>query len=134
MSGITQCTDFLAFQKALKQLKDIDDKIIYALNLSTPTESIKARGVNPQENCKNLQEQLEKNYSEREEKIKNCLVVWGDEVKRHKTALDSGDINAASQLKKSQYSLRILKNELNVEEIIRDRSRVVFNEKCREFL
>ena len=27
------------FQRTLKKLRDIDDKIIYALNLSTPTKS-----------------------------------------------------------------------------------------------
>ena len=37
--GITQCEDFMLFQKALKKLREIDDKIIYALNQSTPTAS-----------------------------------------------------------------------------------------------
>ena len=39
MSGMGQCEDILMFQRTLKKLRDIDDKIIYALNLSTPTKS-----------------------------------------------------------------------------------------------
>ena len=39
MSGLGQCEDILMFQRTLKKLRDIDDKIIYALNLSTPTKS-----------------------------------------------------------------------------------------------
>ena len=39
MSGLGQCEDILLFQRTLKKLRDIDDKIIYALNLSTPTKS-----------------------------------------------------------------------------------------------
>jgi len=41
MAGIMQCEDFMLFQKALKKLREIDDKIIYALNQSTPTASFK---------------------------------------------------------------------------------------------
>ena len=39
MSGLGHCEDILMFQRTLKKLRDIDDKIIYALNLSTPTKS-----------------------------------------------------------------------------------------------
>ena len=39
MSGLGQCEDILLFQRTLKKLRDIDDKIIYASNLSTPTKS-----------------------------------------------------------------------------------------------
>ena len=43
MSGLSQCEDILLFQRTLKKLRDIDDKIIYALNLSTPTKSFQVR-------------------------------------------------------------------------------------------
>ena len=33
------------FQRTLKKLRDIDDKIIYALNLSTPTKSFQVRNL-----------------------------------------------------------------------------------------
>ena len=55
MTGLLQCDDLMQFQRyftklfetstviffrALKQLRAIDDKIIYALNVSTPTASM----------------------------------------------------------------------------------------------
>ena len=45
MSGMGQCEDILMFQRTLKKLRDIDDKIIYALNLSTPTKSFQVRSL-----------------------------------------------------------------------------------------
>ena len=39
MSEAKHCSDIFLFQKTLKKLRDIDDKIIYALNESTPTKS-----------------------------------------------------------------------------------------------
>ena len=33
------CDDIFLFQKTLKKLREVDDKIIYALNQSTPTKS-----------------------------------------------------------------------------------------------
>ena len=39
MSEPKHCSDIFLFQKTLKKLRDIDDKIIYALNESTPTKS-----------------------------------------------------------------------------------------------
>ena len=45
MSGMGQCEDILMFQRTLKKLRDIDDKIIYALNLSTPTKSFQVRNL-----------------------------------------------------------------------------------------
>ena len=46
MSGLGQCEDILMFQRTLKKLRDIDDKIIYALNLSTPTKSFQVISLN----------------------------------------------------------------------------------------
>ena len=45
MSGLGQCEDILMFQRTLKKLRDIDDKIIYALNLSTPTKSFQVTSL-----------------------------------------------------------------------------------------
>jgi len=126
MTGIAQCSDFMMFMKALKQQRDIDDKIVYALNLSTPTASIQARGVSPQESCTNLKADLEKNYANREESLRRCINIIGDEI----TQLKSEGMPANSK----QLTLRMLRNELNVEEIIRDRTTGIFNAKCKEFL
>lgn len=39
------------FQDHLKKLRDIDDKLVYALNVSIPTQSFKGQ-VHAEENCK----------------------------------------------------------------------------------
>ena len=45
MSEAKHCSDIFLFQKTLKKLRDIDDKIIYALNESTPTKSFQVSFV-----------------------------------------------------------------------------------------
>ena len=45
MSEPKHCSDIFLFQKTLKKLRDIDDKIIYALNESTPTKSFQVSFV-----------------------------------------------------------------------------------------
>ena len=46
MSGLGQCEDIFLFQRTLKKMRDIDDKIIYALNMATPTQSFKVLNNN----------------------------------------------------------------------------------------
>ena len=46
MSGLNQCEDILMFQRTIKKLRAIDDKIIFALNLSTPTKSFQVKLIN----------------------------------------------------------------------------------------
>ena len=43
------------FQSALKEMRLIDDKIVYAINQSIPTASFKEQS-NAKENCKELHE------------------------------------------------------------------------------
>jgi hypothetical protein len=134
MSGINQCEDYMMFQRALKQLRDIDDKFLFALNLSTPTPSIKARGTNPTESCRDLQNEMESNYKHRNESLNRCITLMGAEVKKYKSEFEGGNDPALPLLRTKQSTLRMLRNELNVEEIIQDRTRALFNVKCKEFL
>jgi len=126
MAGIDQCEDFMMFQRALTQLRGLDDKIIYALNLSTPTASMVARGADPKQSCQTLQQDLEYNYKHREEKITNCINVLSHKIKDLK---DNG-----GNARPVQNALRLMRNEMNVEEIIKDRSQTIFNTKCKEYL
>jgi len=126
MAGLTQCEDFLMFQRALKQLRECDDKIIYALNMSTPTVSMRARGGDPEQNCKLLQNELEQNYSRREERITACVSELSERLTDMK--------NKGENFRPLQNNIRLMKNELNVEEIIRDQSRKMFDRKCKEYL
>jgi hypothetical protein len=126
MAGIDQCEDFMMFQRALKQLRELDDKIIYALNLSTPTASMVARGADPKQSCQLLQAELGYNNKHREERISSCISLLGARVKELKR--DGGNVGIATS------TLRLMRTELNVEEIINDRTQTIFNSKCKEFL
>lgn len=134
MTALLQCEDFLLFQKALKQLRDLDDKIIYALNLSTPTASIQARGTSPAEKCLQLKDEIEQNYSTREQALAHCISVLGERVRSLKREVAESSSSSSSTalvtLREKQSLLRLMKFEQNVEEIIRDRTRNAFHEKC----
>ena len=85
MSEAKHCSDIFLFQKTLKKLRDIDDKIIYALNESTPTKSfqvcfkfyfqlsmktslsLQARGVDPTVRCSELELELSQSHQSRAE-------------------------------------------------------------------
>jgi len=134
MADFVQCDDFLQFQKALKKMRVLDDKIIYALNLSTPTESIQARGISPTERCTQLRRDLDSNNASREGHIRNCIAVVSLKVENLKVEYDSGNQTMFRDLKISQGKLRMYKNELNVEDIIKNRTESIFKAKCQEYL
>eukprot|EP00092_Neocalanus_flemingeri_P035506 GFUD01038639.1.p1 GENE.GFUD01038639.1~~GFUD01038639.1.p1 ORF type:complete len:134 (-),score=37.64 GFUD01038639.1:174-575(-) len=133
MAGITQCEDFMLFQKALKKLREIDDKIIYALNQSTPTVSFQARGGDAHENCVKLRRELTDSHKQRGDHIKNCSDKIGDDIKVLRTAFDGGS-DVRSELKRQQGKLRMFENELSIEDIIQERTEKIFKSKCQEFL
>lgn len=69
------------FQEQLRQMRDVDDKVIYALNNSLPTSSIKSReDSNPETNCKELYERLKSSYVQRNDWIQGCIIVTADEL------------------------------------------------------
>jgi hypothetical protein len=61
-------------------MRDIDDKIIYALNLSVPTESFKGQ-VSGEEQCKHLYKDLKLGAGNRQEVIKDCIIQTANNVK-----------------------------------------------------
>ncbi|KAG5681055.1 hypothetical protein PVAND_010521 [Polypedilum vanderplanki] len=136
MSFKLVCGDILQFQETLKNMRDLDDKIIYSLNTSLPTQSIKERtGENPERNCKELYEKLKVGYDEREKVIKQCILITADQVKELKKQreieLDNSVIE--KRFKSEQRKLRVLKQEQGVEDIIKERTLKAFNERCRQY-
>ncbi|KAG4076668.1 hypothetical protein HA402_001955 [Bradysia odoriphaga] len=129
-----ECGDFLQFQESLKKMRELDDKIIYALNTSIPTESFKGQ-ISPSQTCERLYNQLQENYTNREKAITNCILVTADSVKGLKVKRDENrdDISATQAFKNEQRKLRMLQSELNVEDIIKQRTVKTFNERCRMF-
>ncbi|XP_055325365.1 protein MIX23 [Sitodiplosis mosellana] len=130
-----ECGDFLLFQAHLKKMRDLDDKIIYVLNTSIPTESFKGQ-LNASDKCTDLYDQLNSTYDSRNKIIKNCIAVTANRVKELKTKKDSDadDITVYKDFKSEQRKLRVLQSELNVEDIIKERTMKIFYEKCRTFI
>lgn len=115
-------------------MRQIDDKIIYMLNTTIPTESFKGQ-VNTTETCKDLYQQIESGHKKRETAINRCLNASKERVKQLKTQRDSGDDSPKllKTLRKEQSTVRLLQSELNVEEVVKKRTLQVYYEKCRSF-
>lgn len=69
-------------------MRVLDDKIVYALNTSLPTESFKNK-IDASSACQNLYDQIQKGHSERENVIKNCIVSTAESVKKLKAAKEN---------------------------------------------
>lgn len=125
---------FLVFQDSLQKMRQIDDKIIYLLNTTIPTESFKGE-VDPKVKCKDLFQQIQSGHAQREIAIKKCLNTVRDRVKDLKEQRDAGkeDPMLMKNLRKEQSTLRLLQSELNVEEVIKKRTTDVYHERCRGF-
>ncbi|XP_013190234.1 protein MIX23 [Amyelois transitella] len=128
------CPDFLEFQDNLKKMRTLDDKIVYALNTSIPTESFRNK-VNATAACEDLFSQIQKGHTERENVIKNCIIVTAEHVKKLKAAKEEtpDDYNVMKNLKAEQKKLRLLQTELSVEEVIKEKTTKLFTEKCRSY-
>ncbi|CAH0407449.1 unnamed protein product [Chilo suppressalis] len=128
------CPDFLEFQDILKKMRVLDDKIVYALNTSLPTESFQKK-VNATSACEDLYSQIQKGNYDRENVIKNCIVATAETVKKLKAAKEHtpDDFDVLKNLKTEQKKLRLLQTELSVEEVIKEKTTKLFMEKCRSF-
>lgn len=73
-------------------MRDMDDKIIYALNTTLPTESFKAQS-NGENQCRELYNQLKSSHSQRETAIKNCIITSAESLKTLKVARESQEFN-----------------------------------------
>lgn len=84
-------------------MRDVDDKIVYALNTSIPTESFKGQ-LSASEKCTDLYSKLNKTYDGRNQIIKNCIAVTANRVKVLKTKKDDNpdDINVYKDFKSEQ--------------------------------
>ncbi|KAG7213021.1 hypothetical protein KM043_002356 [Ampulex compressa] len=129
-----ECSDFLEFQDALQKMRQIDDKIIYMLNTTIPTESFKGqRDATTQ--CKDLYEQIQVSHKQREEAITKCQETSRNRVKQLKNQRDNGEETPEliKTLRKEQNKLRMLQSELNVEEVVKTRTTNAYYERCRGF-
>lgn len=88
-------------------MRGIDDKIVYALNTSIPTESFK-KGLNAHQTCKELSEKLGIVYSERNKFIRNCIASTANRVQQLKQTKDNNpdDVTACKNFKSESRKVR----------------------------
>ncbi|XP_782179.2 coiled-coil domain-containing protein 58 [Strongylocentrotus purpuratus] len=126
------CADFARFQEALKEMRMIDDKVIYNLNKVVPTTSFKGQ-VDASQKCEGFYNELSSAYSGRENVIKRCISEVSTSINQLKKEKDQNpdDFKIMKDLRKRQGELRLMQSELNIEEVVKDRTLKVFHEKCR---
>ena len=69
-------------------MRELDDKLIYSLNTSIPTESFKGQS-NAEGTCKSLYGQLRATHEERENAIRECILISADNLKKLKNERDN---------------------------------------------
>ncbi|XP_069491916.1 protein MIX23 isoform X1 [Ambystoma mexicanum] len=126
------CEDFSEFQETLKTMRMIDDRIVHGLNTTIPTVSFAGK-VDASQTCKQLYESLVEAHLSRDKAIKKCIAQTSTVVNklREDRLKNADDIPLIKQLRKEQTKLKLMQSELNVEEVVNDRSLKVFNERCR---
>ncbi|KAF3836555.1 hypothetical protein F7725_029113 [Dissostichus mawsoni] len=69
----------------------------------------------------------------RDKAIKSCIAQTSEVMGqlREERAKDSDNLTLLRQLRKEQTKLKLMQSELNVEEVVNDRSLKVFSERCR---
>ncbi|XP_033029375.1 coiled-coil domain-containing protein 58 isoform X1 [Lacerta agilis] len=121
-----------ASKELLRVMRTIDDRIVHELNTTVPTASFVGK-VDASKTCKELHQSLAQVHESRERIIKTCIaqassVVESLQQERRKSL---EDMALLKRLRKEQTKLRLMQSELNVEEVVNDRSWKVFNERCR---
>ncbi|XP_049421876.1 protein MIX23 isoform X2 [Epinephelus fuscoguttatus] len=113
-------------------MRTIDDRIVHALNTTVPTVSFSGK-VDATQTCKQLYESMMEAHLTRDKAIKSCIAQTSEVVGqlREERAKDSENLELIKQLRKEQTKLKLMQSELNVEEVVNDRSLKVFKERCR---
>lgn len=125
------CSSVSQFKESLKKLRLLDDKIIYELNKSVPTQSFKHE-VNAEAKCHGLYDDLLDIYKTRDGAIKGCIELKTNNIERIKTEVkENGESGSLmKELRSDQMLLKQMQSELIVEEVVKKRSLKVFNERC----
>uniref|UniRef100_A0A8C5MPC9 Protein MIX23 n=1 Tax=Leptobrachium leishanense TaxID=445787 RepID=A0A8C5MPC9_9ANUR len=123
----TACTEITsphsALQEILRVMRTIDDRIVHELNTTVPTISFAGK-IDAGQTCKQLYESLREAHVTREKAIKGCIAQTSCSVNKLQEERLKGHENLAltKLLRKEQTKLKLLKSELNVEEVVNDRS------------
>ncbi|XP_065648614.1 protein MIX23 isoform X2 [Hydra vulgaris] len=123
------CESIRHFKESLNSLRLLDDKIVYELNKSNPTLSFQHE-INTEKMCQSLYNELLELHKFRLQTINHCIQKKTAALDLLNNKTDATTRNDQKEIKNLQGSVRLLQNELIVEEVIKNRSLKIFNEKC----
>eukprot|EP00127_Corallochytrium_limacisporum_P000709 Clim_evm5s24 gene=Clim_evmTU5s24 len=125
--------DLFEFKATLKDLRKFDDRIQYKLNAAIPTHSpTSEERAKAEANCKHIYDLLNTAHQGRMRAIDDCLL----KVRAHIDQLEASaasDANLQSSLRDEQYAYSTMEAEKNIDQVVQQRSRKLFNERCRPF-
>jgi len=126
-SQIVDCKNLIDFQRLLNKFRLSEDKILFKLNCDLPTNSFKSkRASTVEEICNEIQRKLESTRKQRFDLIERC-------IKENQTIVNIfRDEQDQSKLREAHNTLRQLKNEYTIEEIIAKQTDKVVQERCRK--
>ncbi|XP_053955963.1 protein MIX23 isoform X1 [Anastrepha ludens] len=124
-----------AVNESIQKMRALDDNIIHALNSAIPTESFKGQ-VNCDRVCNSLYTQLQDVHKHRKKKIEDCIFASAESLKKLRELRENNreDVSIDKKFKLEQRKLRLLQSEINVEDIVNERSLKAFKERCRPYL
>merc|ERR1712002_744838 len=125
LPALVACKDVLYFQDVMKKMRLIDDRISHELNKKIPTQSFSS-SIDATSTCKSLYDELLLAHQQRDDTINNCIRTTQtslEDLKKQKE-LNSDDTALNLNIKKE-------KNELLIEQIVKERSNKLFSERCR---
>lgn len=119
----------------MKKLREIDDKLIYALNQALPTTSMKSRtGSDPSKTCGELHQKIVDSHANRGKFLKECIQRTADDiVKMKKTVSENNEYEYEKKLITLNRKMRVLQTEEGVEQIVIEKTNRNFRERCRDY-
>ncbi|KRY73250.1 Coiled-coil domain-containing protein 58 [Trichinella pseudospiralis] len=130
------CRDYLEFTEALEKMRQIDNKIIYELNVTIPTNSF-SQNVDLSERCKGLYQKLRNAYDIRQAAIVKCISETQTNILSYKSEMkemkDLDAIKLKKKIRSEEAKLKSLQSELNVEEVFYERCRSVYKPESAHF-
>ncbi|VDK62066.1 unnamed protein product [Onchocerca ochengi] len=122
------CFDLLAFQDMLNKLRQTDDKILFELNTALPSKSF-SDNVDKGEKCRSIYKELLAMRVKRMNLIQHCV----DENQANITRLWK-EKAPIGNIRNAQNTLRMIRSEMDVENIVNEQSEKVVHDRCRTFL
>uniref|UniRef100_A0A914IBC0 Protein MIX23 n=1 Tax=Globodera rostochiensis TaxID=31243 RepID=A0A914IBC0_GLORO len=123
------CRDMGEFKRVIDKLRADEDKIILRLNCELPTKSF-SKKLDKQRICEDIQKSLAEMRKMREHLLHRCLQENSATFDQCKDNLP----NKMSALKTVKTNLRLIREEVAVEEIVRSQADTAIQARCRKEL